>query len=845
MITYPNPISQAEFDTSMSESQNSSDMITLPNETIDWQLIINNPCTIMGGANTIIDVTGVDHLHAIEILADNVNLSDIAIKNKTTPGYHGIYVSGTTINIDRIQASCDVGILLEKCDDVNITEVQTFDATTGIKILNSMNIELNACDSYNNNIGLDIIGDSSVKGNVESYQGFGLNVIVTDHTGLTPGESYEFKVDGMLFYFVATAGQTYQDLVNTINNIIGFNPVYIAEFINNDIVIKTENPQILIETIDSANCLLTDLTASITVPNNGHVYSYVNFGLNVSASDDTGLAPNLLFTFILDGAEIQFYSPEVDGTTYQELVDLIDGKINGDGYITEFINNDIRITKTAPAVTISSGTRFKDLFTELGITIFTPSTVVQESIQGFGLSVLETDVTPLIVGNYSLIVNGIKYIFNNTTLNPTYTQLVSLLNSNTTFTNINTAVFSGGDIQIISSESTILLEENNFGLFSELGTVLNEPTVGEDSNRTDRSHHINVIGCLFRENTIGVRIMNSNDISFLDSCRIFLNTNVGLWQLPSSYNVKFRGEVYANTNYGIRNTDRQGGPHEVDVMDSWWGDITGPSMFGPGEGDKISANVLWQPQRQSGTIQDQTYPKTRDFILGALGYPVIKVELTDEQIELCIDKAIAKFMQYRTPEPTQRYIALGAGSSGYFLPLDIPKEDIIEVTYSPNADIFAQLSGSGESFLMTYYMQGSSSTFLSDFYVAMAYKETMETTLGIGPAYELLSAQDENGDWRDMIRLSPRPDGNVSLGLLVSRPLLEEEIDSTEWIHKYALAWAKEFLGRVRSKFGSVPGPTGEMSLDGPTLLSEAQQEKEKLEESVMLRGTPLGFMVG
>ena len=75
--------------------------------------------------------------------------------------------------------------------------------------------------------------------------------------------------------------------------------------------------------------------------------------------------------------------------------------------------------------------------------------------------------------------------------------------------------------------------------------------------------------------------------------------------------------------------------------------------------------------------------------------------------------------------------------------------------------------------------------------------------------------------------------------------MTEEEVDSVEWIHKYSLAWAKEFLGRIRSKYGSVPGPTGEMQLDGATLLQEAQMEKEKLEESVILRGQPLGFLVG
>jgi len=50
-----------------------------------------------------------------------------------------------------------------------------------------------------------------------------------------------------------------------------------------------------------------------------------------------------------------------------------------------------------------------------------------------------------------------------------------------------------------------------------------------------------------------------------------------------------------------------------------------------------------------------------------------------------------------------------------------------------------------------------------------------------------------------------------------------------QWIRKYALASSKEILGRVRGKFASIPIPNAETSLDGDTLVSEAQTEKEAL----------------
>ena len=50
-----------------------------------------------------------------------------------------------------------------------------------------------------------------------------------------------------------------------------------------------------------------------------------------------------------------------------------------------------------------------------------------------------------------------------------------------------------------------------------------------------------------------------------------------------------------------------------------------------------------------------------------------------------------------------------------------------------------------------------------------------------------------------------------------------------QWIRKYGLALSKELLGMVRSKYGSIPIPNAETTLDGDTLRSEATIEKSDL----------------
>jgi len=50
-----------------------------------------------------------------------------------------------------------------------------------------------------------------------------------------------------------------------------------------------------------------------------------------------------------------------------------------------------------------------------------------------------------------------------------------------------------------------------------------------------------------------------------------------------------------------------------------------------------------------------------------------------------------------------------------------------------------------------------------------------------------------------------------------------------QWIRKYGLALCKELLGMIRSKYGSIPIPNAETTLDGDTLRAEAAAEKEAL----------------
>jgi hypothetical protein len=54
-----------------------------------------------------------------------------------------------------------------------------------------------------------------------------------------------------------------------------------------------------------------------------------------------------------------------------------------------------------------------------------------------------------------------------------------------------------------------------------------------------------------------------------------------------------------------------------------------------------------------------------------------------------------------------------------------------------------------------------------------------------------------------------------------------------QWTRQYTLALCKELLGLIRSKFGSVPIPGAELTLNGADLVSQGREEQTNLKTEV------------
>lgn len=89
----------------------------------------------------------------------------------------------------------------------------------------------------------------------------------------------------------------------------------------------------------------------------------------------------------------------------------------------------------------------------------------------------------------------------------------------------------------------------------------------------------------------------------------------------------------------------------------------------------------------------------------------------------------------------------------------------------------------------------------------------------------LSGSMSEDKSFHGVSNLSNVPFGNIQYSKLNSI--------SKQWIRRFAFALAKEIEGLIRSKMGTIPIPNGDLTLNGPELISDARAEQDRLREEL------------
>ena len=207
----------------------------------------------------------------------------------------------------------------------------------------------------------------------------------------------------------------------------------------------------------------------------------------------------------------------------------------------------------------------------------------------------------------------------------------------------------------------------------------------------------------------------------------------------------------------------------------------------------------------------------RDYIESMLGSSYVDIELTDDDYNVIIKQTLNKVAPYYDG---RRFI-LGQGTV-----IDLSDhpgiKEIINVYDTKEVNIFS---------LQDYVFGGNG---------IMIYSSNLIDKLETYVCYQMMYNEFNNLKGINFRYIKPNLyiTGYESEQVLIEaivRPEALSDIERTSeyfyWIKDYALALAKEIVGRTRTKFAVDGSP---YQLDGNTLLQEAQSEKQALESKLI-----------
>lgn len=221
------------------------------------------------------------------------------------------------------------------------------------------------------------------------------------------------------------------------------------------------------------------------------------------------------------------------------------------------------------------------------------------------------------------------------------------------------------------------------------------------------------------------------------------------------------------------------------------------------------------------------YSELKQYILRKLGSPVVNVEITDDQIEDCIDEAVHEFVENHCD-----------GVNIGFIPQIITKNQTI---YQLDDNIEAVLSilsenqltlDPGDPLLIDYFYplsNGGTCSVQYDMVDVEIFRQRFQT---IRDQNELPILFDYNSLTKKLIlHAPPKRTYNTFLKVYAAEEDLRK-ILTDHWIKKYSVALCMEQWGTNLSKFTSVSLPGG-AQFNWENILSMAERKQEKLIEEL------------
>lgn len=220
-----------------------------------------------------------------------------------------------------------------------------------------------------------------------------------------------------------------------------------------------------------------------------------------------------------------------------------------------------------------------------------------------------------------------------------------------------------------------------------------------------------------------------------------------------------------------------------------------------------------------------------------LGYPVVDVELTPEQLDYVVDKGLSE-LRSRSSIPYKRgffFMAIQSESQKYYLTNKIQgMNKIVDIlgVYRTTSSFLSSAHGAGVyGQIVLQHMYNMGTFDLLSYHIMSEYTKLME----------MLFAARITFTWNEQSRelfihhRFPMAERMVCIEATTERTEQDLLTDRyvRAWMRRYCLATARLILAETRGKFSTLPGASGSVTLNASDLRQASQQEIEKCIEEI------------
>lgn len=256
-----------------------------------------------------------------------------------------------------------------------------------------------------------------------------------------------------------------------------------------------------------------------------------------------------------------------------------------------------------------------------------------------------------------------------------------------------------------------------------------------------------------------------------------------------------------------------------------------------GHADPLNKSKLG-PRRNREKVREQI----KDYCLHMLGAPVVKLELDAQNLDFAVDQAMKIFEDYAGREHFQYYVFDSVpGKSIYQMPDEVGI--IRNIFYKEVGNYAFQASDLGGAIPIEYHYAGGSYSSIQgglidpihpiwgrmgEWVQYRQYEQMYSRTSSALGGWEFLGGLNS-------IKLYPVP-YRVQKVIVHYLQKNKDWGEVTQALQEGALTYAKEVIGRIRSKYQSVPGAQGAVAMDGSTLIQEAREDRQKWFEDLIYK---------